>query len=92
MEEFLLGLVVGGLLCGAASRRVNENFGLRITGWLNQKRQQRLQRKAKKLGFEAEFLEEFRDYEHIPFGLLNSEQYRAFHRAKARHQQVSNQS
>ena len=87
--EFLIGIVVGGLLLGGCytpSRFEDSMYG-RLNGWLNKKRYERLKVKAKRLGFEAEFQEEWRHYEDRPFALQNAESYRAFYRAKAHYQQ-----
>lgn len=85
--EVLAGIIAGALLfgCNATSRsRFEFTWQGRLVGWLNQKRYERLRRKAQRLGFGAEFQEEWKLYEDRPFALQSADAYHAFYRAKAR--------
>lgn len=87
MEDFLLGLVVGVVLCGNG-RRSTPGMPVykAVNGWFNRRRHARLRIKAERRGFQNLFDDEYRHYEHIPFGLQNPAYcLRAFQRAQLRH-------
>jgi len=50
MEEFLIGVLVGGLLFGGSSRR-GFDVGAMLRSYLNRKRYERLATKARARGF-----------------------------------------
>ena len=83
MEEFLIGVLVGGLLFGGRSSR-GFDVGARLRAYLNRKRYERLERKAAARGFECEFQEQWRMHcDGMPFELQTGiESIRAFRRAE----------
>ncbi len=86
MEEFLLGLVVGVVLCGSG-RRSSPGMPVyaAVNGWFNRRRYAKLRIKAERRGFKSLFDDEYRQYDHIPFGLQNPAYcLRAFQRAQLR--------
>ncbi|PNE59700.1 hypothetical protein A8H39_00705 [Paraburkholderia fungorum] len=90
MEEFLLGLVIGAVLCGGGRHsRSGMPAYEAVNAWFNRRRHWKLRTKAEQGGFQHLYDEEYRHYEHIPFGLQNPAYcVRAFQRALRRHNVV----
>ena len=84
MEEFLIGVLVGGLLFGKSSRR-GVDVASSLRAYLNRKRYERFEKKAADRGFEREFQEQWRMHcDCMPFELQTGiESIRAFRRAEA---------
>ncbi len=85
MEEFLIGVVVGGLLFGGrGSSRRGFDIGARLRAYLNRKRYERLATKAAASGFGREFQEQWLIHSDcMPFELQTGiESIRAYRRAE----------
>lgn len=83
MEDFLIGVLVGGLLFGGRSTR-GFDVAAKLRGYCNRKRYKRFERKAAARGFEGEFQEQWRMHcDDMPFELQTGmESIRAFRRAE----------
>ena len=84
MEEFLMGVLVGGLLFGGRSTR-GFDVAAKLRGYFNRKHYLRLATKARARGFENEFQEQWKMHSDcLPFELQTGiESIRAFRRAEA---------
>lgn len=83
--EFLIGVVVGGLLFGGRGGSSHRGFdiGSNLHAYINRKRYERLAAKAVARGFEKEFQEQWSVYDGVPFERQTGiESIRAFRRAE----------